>query len=348
MKTSNFSLKFLLAMGFPFVLLAMTTTQVHNGLISDDLEGSGSDSEDDDFYSGSGSGDGSWLKNRYPNAEHTTTSYGLPSTISSNLYSSSQVTMTEFTSEVITEVDVNAVPVHPDLAVVDTTVVDTTVEAIVTSSISSTSVSEDTEVIIIPKSKTDNFLVRDVKPKRDSSTVAVTQMSSASPNIHTTFPAHVIPVFNDESLAVPEVIAATEVTTAVVKKADPTQEGTTMDTTADMDELENDKNDLFFNDDIESRTVLNQNRILDSRSSTQPPKESYSHDFSASGSFLERRELLAATVAGGFVGLLLAVLLVVVLVYRMKKKDEGSYTLDESKQPNGGYQKPQKQEEFYA
>lgn len=36
------------------------------------------------------------------------------------------------------------------------------------------------------------------------------------------------------------------------------------------------------------------------------------------------------------------------LVYRMKKKDKGSYTLEEPKQATVTYQKPDKQEEFYA
>lgn len=54
-------------------------------------------------------------------------------------------------------------------------------------------------------------------------------------------------------------------------------------------------------------------------------------------------------IAGGLVGLILAVCLVGFMLYRMKKKDEGSYSLEEPKQANGGaYQKPIKQEEFYA
>ncbi|KAL7988079.1 hypothetical protein Chor_006998 [Crotalus horridus] len=53
-------------------------------------------------------------------------------------------------------------------------------------------------------------------------------------------------------------------------------------------------------------------------------------------------------IAGGLVGLLFAGFLVAFMLYRMKKKDEGSYSLDEPKQSNGGYQKPHKQEEFYA
>ena len=54
-------------------------------------------------------------------------------------------------------------------------------------------------------------------------------------------------------------------------------------------------------------------------------------------------------IAGGLVGLIFAVCLVGFMLYRMKKKDEGSYSLEEPKQANGGaYQKPSKQEEFYA
>ena len=57
---------------------------------------------------------------------------------------------------------------------------------------------------------------------------------------------------------------------------------------------------------------------------------------------------LLGVIAGGLVGLVFAVFLVAFMLYRMKKKDEGSYSLDEPKQSNGGYQKPHKQEEFYA
>lgn len=58
--------------------------------------------------------------------------------------------------------------------------------------------------------------------------------------------------------------------------------------------------------------------------------------------------LPAAVIVGGVVGALFAAFLVMLLVYRMKKKDEGSYTLEEPKQATVTYQKPDKQEEFYA
>uniref|UniRef100_J3S9M6 Syndecan n=1 Tax=Crotalus adamanteus TaxID=8729 RepID=J3S9M6_CROAD len=63
---------------------------------------------------------------------------------------------------------------------------------------------------------------------------------------------------------------------------------------------------------------------------------------------MDRKEVLGGVIAGGLVGLLFAGFLVAFMLYRMKKKDEGSYSLDEPKQSNGGYQKPHKQEEFYA
>ncbi|KAM8915040.1 syndecan-4 isoform 2-T2 [Spinachia spinachia] len=44
-------------------------------------------------------------------------------------------------------------------------------------------------------------------------------------------------------------------------------------------------------------------------------------------SIFDKTEVLAALIAGGAVGLMLAVLLILLLIYRMKKKDEGSYDL---------------------
>ncbi|KAK3088667.1 hypothetical protein FSP39_022100 [Pinctada imbricata] len=57
--------------------------------------------------------------------------------------------------------------------------------------------------------------------------------------------------------------------------------------------------------------------------------------------------LLAAVIGGAVVGLLCAILLVMFIVYRMRKKDEGSYPLEEQKYTNYSYMKaPDK--EFYA
>ncbi|XP_069549354.1 syndecan-2-like [Brachyistius frenatus] len=61
----------------------------------------------------------------------------------------------------------------------------------------------------------------------------------------------------------------------------------------------------------------------------------------------ERTEVLAAVIACGVVGFLCAVFLLLLLAYRMKKKDEGSYNLGETKLSTTSYHKaPTK--EFYA
>lgn len=55
----------------------------------------------------------------------------------------------------------------------------------------------------------------------------------------------------------------------------------------------------------------------------------------------------AAVIACGVVGFLCAVFLLLLLAYRMKKKDEGSYDLGDTKLSTTAYQKaPTK--EFYA
>ncbi|NWR80533.1 SDC4 protein, partial [Centropus unirufus] len=57
------------------------------------------------------------------------------------------------------------------------------------------------------------------------------------------------------------------------------------------------------------------------------PSNKISMASTANSSIFERTEVLAALIAGGAVGLLFAVFLILLLVYRMKKKDEGSYDL---------------------
>jgi len=57
--------------------------------------------------------------------------------------------------------------------------------------------------------------------------------------------------------------------------------------------------------------------------------------------------IFSAVIGGSVVGLLCAILLVMFIVYRMRKKDEGSYPLEEQKYTNYSYMKaPDK--EFYA
>uniref|UniRef100_A0A452FY53 Syndecan/Neurexin domain-containing protein n=1 Tax=Capra hircus TaxID=9925 RepID=A0A452FY53_CAPHI len=63
---------------------------------------------------------------------------------------------------------------------------------------------------------------------------------------------------------------------------------------------------------------------------------------------LERKKVLVAVIMGWVVSALFAAFLVILLIYGMKKKDEGTYTLEEPNQASVTYKKPDKQEEFYA
>lgn len=58
----------------------------------------------------------------------------------------------------------------------------------------------------------------------------------------------------------------------------------------------------------------------------------------------------SAVVGGAVVGLLFAILVVMFIVYRMRKKDEGSYALDEPKRSPqaNSYTKNHNNREFYA
>ncbi|XP_073165788.1 syndecan-4 isoform X2 [Lepidochelys kempii] len=83
--------------------------------------------------------------------------------------------------------------------------------------------------------------------------------------------------------------------------------------TKDVDE------NLVVDNEITPRKVLPAEKM--------DPSNKISMASTANGSLFERTEVLAALIAGGAVGLLFAVFLILLLVYRMKKKDEGSYDL---------------------
>ncbi|KAH9397779.1 Cell surface proteoglycan [Tyrophagus putrescentiae] len=64
--------------------------------------------------------------------------------------------------------------------------------------------------------------------------------------------------------------------------------------------------------------------------------------------FIARPGILAAIIGGTVVGLLCAIILVMFIVYRMRKKDEGSYPLDEARPFRGGGSGKVKKECRYA
>ncbi|XP_066530634.1 syndecan-2 [Hoplias malabaricus] len=89
---------------------------------------------------------------------------------------------------------------------------------------------------------------------------------------------------------------------------------------------------------------LRRNPLTSTTSSPRSPVEPFEV---RSENLFQRTEVLAAVIAGGVIGFLFAIFLILLLVYRMRKKDEGSYDLGERKPSGAAYQKaPTK--EFYA
>ncbi|KAK3557171.1 hypothetical protein QTP70_024700 [Hemibagrus guttatus] len=73
------------------------------------------------------------------------------------------------------------------------------------------------------------------------------------------------------------------------------------------------------------RPTINEIELVRQNEVGHHPSVQLSH--AGEQNIFNKTEVLAAVIAGGAVGLLFAVLLILLLVYRMKKKDEGSYNL---------------------
>ncbi|XP_072541030.1 syndecan-4 [Salminus brasiliensis] len=86
-------------------------------------------------------------------------------------------------------------------------------------------------------------------------------------------------------------------------------------------------NDNFIPDIEPSRPQVDPEDELDLVRQNEIARSSVVLQNKAEQNIFNKTEVLAAVIAGGAVGLLFAVLLILLLVYRMKKKDEGSYDL---------------------
>ncbi|XP_041817953.1 syndecan-4 isoform X2 [Chelmon rostratus] len=76
--------------------------------------------------------------------------------------------------------------------------------------------------------------------------------------------------------------------------------------------------------------IINNNEIPLLRNGVEAGEEHPSNvlmSHASEDSIFNKTEVLAALIAGGAVGLMFAILLILLLIYRMKKKDEGSYDL---------------------
>ncbi|CAH1775402.1 unnamed protein product, partial [Owenia fusiformis] len=126
----------------------------------------------------------------------------------------------------------------------------------------------------------------------------------------------------------------------------------------DQDEENRDDNDIGYNIDTPtgetSTEVNNAIPVIPEEKTTKPEEnpdfmEKKGDDVGAAAVLIGSPGILAGIIGGAVVGLLCAVLLVMFIVYRMRKKDEGSYPLDEPKKttPSHSYQKAPTRE-FYA
>jgi syndecan 2 len=110
--------------------------------------------------------------------------------------------------------------------------------------------------------------------------------------------------------------------------------------------------DVFFGEG-NNKEDNNRNRVTTTESTKPKPTEAPHVPSRPTNhrpvSFFAQPGILAAVIGGAVVGLLCAILLVMFIVYRMRKKDEGSYALDEPKRAHNAnsYSKPPSRE-FYA
>ncbi|KAM4568308.1 uncharacterized protein V3H82_012517 [Fundulus diaphanus] len=126
-----------------------------------------------------------------------------------------------------------------------------------------------------------------------------------------------------------------------VQVLDPMTSASPVGVTTDLGAYDDDEYGMGVTEAVIEMKVFPNNKQGSSRHGLHSPQEVTSENL------WERTEVLAAVIACGVVGFLCAVSLLFLLAYRMKKKDEGSYDLGDSKLSATAYQKaPTK--EFFA
>ncbi|XP_027687934.2 syndecan-1 [Chelonia mydas] len=293
------------------------TTNVN--LPPEDLDSSG---DDDDTFSGSGSG---------PLTNHSVVAWNIPL---EHANSSSRSTMSTGATVHQPAVDGTENPSEKEMVSTSPTSDVVPDEAVFslkdeTHELGSAVEKPTTNEAVITRSPTTQSLTVRVTTTQASTTVHVIE-----PSIHSSSsPGVSKETFDPSFTTISEEDAHSPTTTILTRGIYPIDDRET----PSPEESSGDQGDFIFS---EERTIPSESELADS-----------SRDAEAAGTsqgLMDRKEVLGGVIAGGLVGLLFAVFLVGFMLYRMKKKDEGSYSLDEPKQSNGGYQKPQKQEEFYA
>ncbi|KFP89015.1 Syndecan-1, partial [Acanthisitta chloris] len=296
---------------FPFSLKQTTNLN----LPPEDLDSSG---DEDDAFSGSGAGPMTDQSHTWRIPEEPTNSSVLAAPVDFNKQpfpgiesrTEKEVVSPSATSNLVTE--------EPVVAVKDEVPISGSSDGKPTSSLVTTTVRSPTthfpSVVHVTPSEASG-VVHELEPKIPSSDVPDTK---DMPEPHST--VHHEGDITDTS------------TTTAPKDIIPTHEEVSEDGSGDP-------GDLFLTKDED---------LVPTQNSEVPADSGRNAKAAGASGIMDRKEVLGGVIAGGLVGLVFAVFLVAFMLYRMKKKDEGSYSLDEPKQSNGGYQKPHKQEEFYA
>ncbi|KAM6123296.1 syndecan-1 [Pterocles gutturalis] len=280
----------------------------------EDLDSSG---DDDDAFSGSGAGPLTDQSHTWRIPEEPTNSSLLATTVDFNEQpfpgtesrTEKEVISPSATSSVVTEKPV--VAVKDEVSILGSPDEKPTSD-VVTTTVRSSTTHFPSVVHITPSEASDT--VHEIEPKIPSSDVPDTK---DVPEPHSTLHPE------GDITATP---------TAATKDVVPTHEEVSEDGSGDPGDF-----------------ILTKDEDLVPTQNSEVPADSGRNAKAAGASgIMDRKEVLGGVIAGGLVGLVFAVFLVAFMLYRMKKKDEGSYSLDEPKQSNGGYQKPHKQEEFYA
>lgn len=119
----------------------------------------------------------------------------------------------------------------------------------------------------------------------------------------------------------------------------------------DYDDYKDDKDDKDDNKD-EKETEDYDTQVTDTDTKIDLPKEvnqpaeqpktdDSTRSYETSGAkllnIITKPGILAGIIGGAIIGVLTAILLIMFIVYRMRKKDEGSYALEETKKPLNAY-----------
>ncbi len=115
-------------------------------------------------------------------------------------------------------------------------------------------------------------------------------------------------------------------------------------TDASTNNKDSNKLDEGDNNEQNSENTIVNNDPQMTPSSTAPPNppvdnSKYTHQSTGSKLLLiiTKPGILAGIIGGAIIGVLTAILLIMFIVYRMRKKDEGSYALEETKKPLNSY-----------